>query len=639
MSVASEKRAVSDESTAGDGRTVGDGGPVGDGWRKLGDAGMSMNNPQGSGGKGNQGVSGPSQFVIFQSGASGTAQRQGTVVKESKAHSDARQSYKDKLLCLGESGLLEPHFSAAKAMNGWKEYFAKSNEKQSMKETEDGVEGVDHDDEDAVEVWRRTGKLPKLHVNADEYDAWCKPYQNSLIVKLLGKTVNVGFMRIRMERMWASKGPMRVTPLNNRYFLVSFSSTEDRDFALHEGPWMITDHYVLVQRWRPNFNPWKVDNQKQVAVWVRIPDLPHELYNVESIRRIGNMIGRTLKIDRTTAFFEKGGFARVCVEVDLQKPLLPGFSHFGEERRFAFEGLHLVCFTCGKYEHRMENCTDTANPQASESQTVEGAPAATKVPEVQRSTVDDLGGRNGNGNRVNYRPQMLIKRDLRRQTNKPVIKVSQTEKANMQEPSKLEIKTNLHNQRGSVVKESERDPKVINTRGVESDSRRFGEEIQSTKENQEWIQVGAKWKAGRKSKARGKENKSEINSQVPGKGKENYVVVSNVASQVNLMQASGPNVVDTNMKDGEQCGKPNSAITRKGVTGPTPNESIMVKHDGILRQENQKPRVDSNASGSAKDGEGGKESKVCTKVDIMDVPMGSEDDHGDVLPTTQSGYP
>ncbi|KAI9094751.1 hypothetical protein K1719_026557 [Acacia pycnantha] len=207
---------------------------------------------------------------------------------------------------------------------------------------------------------------------------------------------------------------MRVTPLSNGYFLVSFSSTEDRDFALQEGPRMIADHYVLVQRWRPNFNPWRADNQKRVAVWVRIPDLPYELYNVESIRRIENMIGRTLKIDRTTAFSEKGGFARVCVEVDLQKPLLPGFCHFGEERRFAFEGLHLVCFSCGKYGHRMEHCTDTVTPQSRESQTVERAPSVTTAPEAQRSTEGDLGGQNGNGNCVHYGPQMLIRRDLRK---------------------------------------------------------------------------------------------------------------------------------------------------------------------------------------------------------------------------------
>ncbi|XP_028769816.1 uncharacterized protein LOC114727283 [Neltuma alba] len=159
-----------------------------------------------------------------------------------------------------------------------------------------------------------------------------------------------------MEKMWA-KHPIKVTPLNNGYFIVSFSIPEDRDFALQEGPWMIADHYLLVQRWCPNFNPWKADNQKRIATWIRFPDLPVELYNVESLRRLGNLVGKMLKIDRTTAFSEKGGFARICVELDLEQPLLPSFDHFGEERKIKYEGLHLVCFNCGTYGHRMDHCT------------------------------------------------------------------------------------------------------------------------------------------------------------------------------------------------------------------------------------------------------------------------------------------
>ncbi|KAI9081394.1 hypothetical protein K1719_036657 [Acacia pycnantha] len=350
-----------------DGKTLGDGRTEGDGRRKVGDGGDSRLKQEGSKGGGDHGVKGHSPFVTFQSGPSGKTSVNVDAVRGPLETKDSRLSYKDKLLCLGESGLLEPHFSAAKALSGWKNYFARSNEKQGSKEIE-GVCGVGRE-------------APNLQVNAEEYDSWCKPFMNSLIVKLLGKTVNVGFMRFRMERMWAAKGPLRVTPLSNGYFLVSFSSTEDRDHALQEGPWMIADHYVLVQRWRPNFNPWKADHQKRVAVWVRIPDLPHELYNVESIRRIGNMIGKTLKIDRTTAFFEKGGFARMCVEVDLQKPLLPGFIHFGEERRFKYEGLHLVCFTYGRYGHRMDQCAVTTQSKELGNSSSEAPSVATTAPE------------------------------------------------------------------------------------------------------------------------------------------------------------------------------------------------------------------------------------------------------------------
>ncbi|XP_028806314.1 uncharacterized protein LOC114761155 [Neltuma alba] len=65
---------------------------------------------------------------------------------------------------------------------------------------------------------------------------------------------------------------------------------------------------------------------------------------------------KPLKIDRTTTFSDKGGFARIYVELDLQKPLLPAFDHFGENHAIEYEGLHLVCFNYGTYGHHTNQC-------------------------------------------------------------------------------------------------------------------------------------------------------------------------------------------------------------------------------------------------------------------------------------------
>ncbi|KAI9117180.1 hypothetical protein K1719_011346 [Acacia pycnantha] len=117
--------------------------------------------------------------------------------------------------------------------------------------------------------------------------------------------------------MWKPQQPLKVVHLSNGYYIVSFSNKEDRDYAFSKGPWMIDDHYLLVQCWRPNFNPWRADRHRKIAVWVRIPDLPMEFCTVESLGLIGNMIGKIVKIDRSTSIYEKGGFARICVEIDL----------------------------------------------------------------------------------------------------------------------------------------------------------------------------------------------------------------------------------------------------------------------------------------------------------------------------------
>ncbi|KAI9121291.1 hypothetical protein K1719_008324 [Acacia pycnantha] len=211
-------------------------------------------------------------------------------------------------------------------------------------------------DDDMGEV--TNGMYPVLSVTSEQYTTWCKPWMNSLIIKVLGLSISKHVLIDRVWRMWKPQQPLKVIPLSNYYYIVSFSSKEDHDYAYHEGPWMIDDHYLLVQRWRPNFNPRKADCQRKVAVWVRIPDLPMEFCTVESLCLIGNMIGKIIKIDRSTSVYDKGEFARICVEVDLQKPLLLAFTAFREDKQLVYEGLHLVCFDCGLYGHVQEQCSN-----------------------------------------------------------------------------------------------------------------------------------------------------------------------------------------------------------------------------------------------------------------------------------------
>lgn len=60
-----------------------------------------------------------------------------------------------------------------------------------------------------------------------------------------------------------------------------------------------------------------------MAVWVRISELPLELYNKTFLSRIGGSLGTFLKMDRLTSIHSRGQFARFCVEMDLAKPLVP----------------------------------------------------------------------------------------------------------------------------------------------------------------------------------------------------------------------------------------------------------------------------------------------------------------------------
>lgn len=60
--------------------------------------------------------------------------------------------------------------------------------------------------------------------------------------------------------------------------------------------------------------------------------------------------------DDLTSLHSKGKFALICVELDLQRDLVPAFMALGREFKLEYEGLHLICFGCGKYSHKKDVC-------------------------------------------------------------------------------------------------------------------------------------------------------------------------------------------------------------------------------------------------------------------------------------------
>ena len=93
-----------------------------------------------------------------------------------------------------------------------------------------------------------------------------------------------------------------------------------------------------------------------------------ELYNPKFLWRAGAKLGTMLKIDENTSIHSRGKFARICVEIDLRRQLVPSFTALGKVFYVEYEGLHLVCFKCGRYGHKIDTCeiTETPNQQPQE---------------------------------------------------------------------------------------------------------------------------------------------------------------------------------------------------------------------------------------------------------------------------------
>lgn len=145
--------------------------------------------------------------------------------------------------------------------------------------------------------------------------------------------------------------------LPNNYFVVRFHEDESwgikyKTIILLEGPQVIAQHTLLTQSLSPYFDTFQ-NSFDMIATWVHIPNVPLHCYTKKYLWGIGDMIGRTLKVDMNTlSKLENGStrvgrcrFARLVVEIDLQKQLLPRIICLASVFNIEYEGLNLICFS------------------------------------------------------------------------------------------------------------------------------------------------------------------------------------------------------------------------------------------------------------------------------------------------------
>ncbi|CAN1730081.1 hypothetical protein LINPERHAP1_LOCUS823 [Linum perenne] len=188
-------------------------------------------------------------------------------------------------------------------------------------------------------------------------------------------------MKRRLEFLWARSGSIQVSDMANNFFLVRFSSNDDYAKAAFEGPWKIYDYYIAVSQWSPSFN--EDEPIKSILTWVRLPKLPIQYFNSLAVQRIGNSIGRTVRLDLATSEGSRCRYARVCVEVDLTKPLLGKYMIEDKVLKVEYESLENVCFDCGYYGHKQGACPPLSNDNA----VVTVGPSVTESPPVTEEQV------------------------------------------------------------------------------------------------------------------------------------------------------------------------------------------------------------------------------------------------------------
>ena len=181
------------------------------------------------------------------------------------------------------------------------------------------------------------------------------PWAKALIVKVYGRSVGFNYLHNRLLSLWKPAGRLDCVDLGNGFFLTWFYLREDFEAILKKGPWFIGGFFLSIRLWEPNFHP-ATANVSSIAVWIRLNELPIEYYHAEALHQIGKTIGNVLRVDTHTASETRGRFARLCIQVDVNKPLATAILIGKFEQPICYKGIHKLCFVCGRMGHTQEFC-------------------------------------------------------------------------------------------------------------------------------------------------------------------------------------------------------------------------------------------------------------------------------------------
>lgn len=185
-------------------------------------------------------------------------------------------------------------------------------------------------------------------------------FQHSLFGKFFGKPPLFEQVKNILLKKWEHIGEIHISDLPNGFILIRCSNQSELQRLLSEGPWTINGIILQLSPWHPFFEP-TFTKLTTAAIWIQLHNLPIEFWSGDTLETISSHLGRLLKIDDLTLSLTRTKYARICIELDLSKPLCKGF-WLGDDLHRVFivvlyERLPTFCYSCGVIGHGSSSCS------------------------------------------------------------------------------------------------------------------------------------------------------------------------------------------------------------------------------------------------------------------------------------------
>ncbi|KAG5565789.1 hypothetical protein RHGRI_001646 [Rhododendron griersonianum] len=162
-------------------------------------------------------------------------------------------------------------------------------------------------------------------------------------------------------------------------YLFKFRDEQAKQSVLDGGPYFISQRYLVLKDWHRMMQPVK-EQPSHIPVWVRLHNLPLELWNQECLSRVASTIGRPLHVDQATAktsrqpglLQTKSTSARVCIEISAEHDLPEDVRITVENNSVVvpieYQVLPSSCKECKVFGHSITQCSKTPSSTSNSNQ-------------------------------------------------------------------------------------------------------------------------------------------------------------------------------------------------------------------------------------------------------------------------------
>jgi hypothetical protein len=188
---------------------------------------------------------------------------------------------------------------------------------------------------------------------------------NSELIPLVGyiisqRTQNNQAVNAALIKAWFFANPFSFVVLGPNMFLFKFTDKEHISKILGQVR-NVNGYLLALQPWSPNATLGDL-TLKPVPFWIQVHGLPLSNMSLKNSIAIGKGLGNLLKIDPANGVDSTfKSFMRLQVEVDVSKPLNPGFLFTRNDKSTSwislkYERLDIYCSECGMVGHKESSC-------------------------------------------------------------------------------------------------------------------------------------------------------------------------------------------------------------------------------------------------------------------------------------------